>query len=195
MWNAKRDFLNMRQQKYQTVQDYYERFVALREVNEALGNNVHYDLGFVEAIARENGEDKDALSEDQKNKYMDQGIERMTAMHFLMGADRDRYGSAIEDFESAYLMDRKNRYPKTLHDAYTLLKGWKKNSTMKQHPMKLGVSFYTVGDGDEEETALVNHGGKYNGPPCSRCGRSNHPVDKCIAKRHEDDTVLHVEHA
>ena len=63
--------------------------MALREVNETLGNNVHFDLGFVEAIARENGEEKDALNEDQKNEYMEQGIERMTAMHFLMGSDRD----------------------------------------------------------------------------------------------------------
>jgi hypothetical protein len=75
--------------------------------------------------------------------------------------------------------------------AYTLLNGWKNNSTMKQHPWKLGVSFNTVGD--EEVTALVNQGAKYNGPPFSRCGRSNHPVEKCIAKKHENCTVLHVE--
>ena len=64
-------------------------------------------------------------------------------------------------------MDHKNRYPKTLHDAYTLLKGWKKNSTVKQHPMKLGVSFNTVGDGDKEETALVNQGAKYKVLPAA----------------------------
>ncbi|KAL7480429.1 hypothetical protein ACHAW6_006122, partial [Cyclotella cf. meneghiniana] len=58
--------------------------------------------------------------------------------------------------------------------------------------MGLGVSFNTVGD-DDDGTALVNQGKSYNGPPCSRCGRKNHPVDKCIAKRHDDGTVLHVE--
>jgi hypothetical protein len=85
MWNVKRDFLKLHQQKYQSAQDYYEQFVVLREVNETLGNNVHYNLRCVEAIVCENGEDKDALSEDRKNRYKDQGIERMTAMHFLNG--------------------------------------------------------------------------------------------------------------
>jgi hypothetical protein len=92
-------------------------------------------------------------------------------------------------------MNHKNRYPKTLHDAYTLLKGWKMNSTIKQHPMKLGVSFNTVGDGDDEGTTLVNQGTKYSGPPCVHCGRNNHPVEKCIAKRHENGTVCHLENA
>ena len=126
MWNAKRDFINLRQQKHQSVQEYYERFVALKEVNETLNTNIHDDLGFIEAIAREKGEDLALLTEADKTEYMEQGRERMLAIHMLMGADRDRFGSAIEDFECAYLMDRKNRYPKTLHDCYTLLKGWKR---------------------------------------------------------------------
>jgi hypothetical protein len=50
-------------------------------------------------------------------------------IHMLMGADRDRFGSAIEEFEHTYLMDKKNRYPKTLHDRYTLLKSWKKSGS------------------------------------------------------------------
>ena len=48
MWNAKADFIKLRQQKQQTVQEYYERFIAMRDVNETLGNNMHDDLGFVE---------------------------------------------------------------------------------------------------------------------------------------------------
>ena len=73
MWNAKRDFINLRQQKHQSVQEYYERFVALRDVNETLNNNTHDDLGFIDAIAREKGEDTDTLMEDQKTIYMEQG--------------------------------------------------------------------------------------------------------------------------
>lgn len=98
---------------------------------------------------------------------MEQGCKRMMAMHLLMGAHRERYGSAIEDFECAYLMvmDKKNTYPKTFDDAYILLKGWKK-SNVKHDSMKPGVSFNIVGD-DDNGTALVNQGNKYNGPPCS----------------------------
>ena len=45
MWNAKRDFMNLRQQRHQSVQEYYERFIALKEVNETLNTNIHDDLG------------------------------------------------------------------------------------------------------------------------------------------------------
>ena len=46
MWNAKRDFINLRQEKHQSVQEYCECFIALRDVNKTLNNNIHDDLGF-----------------------------------------------------------------------------------------------------------------------------------------------------
>ncbi len=111
-------------------------------------------------------------------------------MHFLMGADQDHFGSAIEDFQCAYLMDRRSSYPKTLHDAYTLLKGWKKTSGGRYQPTMMGVSFNTVGTREADGDALINQGTK---KACTRCGRTNHTIDKCIAKRHEDGTLLHTE--
>ena len=59
------------------------------------------------------------LTEAEKTDYMEQGREQMLAIHMLMGADREHFGSAIEDFECAYLMNRRNQYPKSLHDCYT----------------------------------------------------------------------------
>lgn len=53
MWNAKRDFMNLHQQKHQSMQKYYERFVVLRDENETLNTNIHDDLGFVDAITGE----------------------------------------------------------------------------------------------------------------------------------------------
>ena len=46
-----------------------------------------------------------------------------------------------------------------------------------------------MGDDEEDGEAFVNDGSKR--PPCSRCGRNNHPLDKCIARRHADGTMLH----
>jgi hypothetical protein len=71
-------------------------------VNETLGNNIHNNLGFVEVTAKENGEDPNTLAEDKKTIYMEEGRECMMATHMLMGADRDRFGTAIEDFESVH---------------------------------------------------------------------------------------------
>ena len=127
MWNAKADFIKLRQQPHQSVQDYYEKFVALRDVNEMLGNNIHDDLGLVDVIAREKESDLSAATGAEKPDMLQEGRGRMLAMHMLMGADCDRFGGAIMDFKHAYLMDRKNRSLKNLHDCYTLLKYWCKS--------------------------------------------------------------------
>ena len=74
MWNAKADFIKLRQQKQQTVQEYYERFIAMRDVNETLGNNIHDDLGFVEVIAKENGEDPSTLADKKKDRVHRTGV-------------------------------------------------------------------------------------------------------------------------
>ena len=49
-----------------------------------------------------------------------------------MGADKIRFGS-----QHTYLMDRKNRYPKNIHECHTLLKGWR-NPAMDRPHFELG---------------------------------------------------------
>jgi hypothetical protein len=68
-------------------------------------------------------------------------------------------------------------------------------TSSKQLPTRVGMSFNTVGDEDEDGTVLVTNAckGKYAGSPCTRCGRDNHPMEKCIAKRHEDGMMLYTE--
>ena len=89
-------------------------------------------------------------------------------------------------------MDKHNNYPKTLHDCYTLLKGRKKGNNHQQNPKRVGVSFNTVGE-DNDGTALAIKGEPYSGTSCARCGRTNHPIDKCLAKRHDNGELLHIE--
>eukprot|EP00956_Cyclotella_meneghiniana_P008501 scaffold11469_cov36-Cyclotella_meneghiniana.AAC.1 len=55
---------------------------------------------------------------------MEEGSERMKALHLLMGADSDLYGGLVQELRHNYLMNQKNDYPKTLQAAYTLLKRW-----------------------------------------------------------------------
>ena len=98
MWNAKRTFINLHQQKHQSVQEYYESFFALKEVSKTLYTNIHDDLGFIEAISREKGEDPALLTKANKAEYMGQGCEQILAIHMLLGADQDWFASAIEDF-------------------------------------------------------------------------------------------------
>ena len=191
MWKAKLDWARIRQQPGQTVSEYYDRFVALKEVNENLQTDLYVDLGFPSVIARERGVDLNAMSEDDRANFSRnatlEGSERMEAIHFLHGANYEIFGDLIVDLKHSYLKNKRNEYPRNLQAAYTLLKGWTKGRPTR-NPNRVGVSFNTLGD--EEGEVMVNKGEK---DPCKRCGRTNHHTKDCFAKRHEDGTVLHIE--
>ena len=104
-----------------------------------------------------------------------------------MNADRDKYGILIETYDRNYLGGNIN-YPKNPQDAYNLLKGWDKNKTFQRNLIKVGNSFNTNGEEEDGDT-MLNDGGK---PKCTRCGCDNHTVDRCVARRSADGTVLHM---
>ena len=65
-------------------------------------------------------------------------------MQLIMNADRDKYGTLIKDYARDCLGGT-NTYPKTLQDAYNLLKGWNKNEKPGQkYSSKVRTSFNTV---------------------------------------------------
>ena len=70
MWESINDFAKIRQGKYQSVPEYYERFCAMRDVNNSLGCSIYSHPGLNEVIAREKGENASALSSAKKNAYM-----------------------------------------------------------------------------------------------------------------------------
>ena len=125
---------------------------------------------------------------------MKTGKDRMMAMHFLIGADKIRYDDTITSYKNMYLMNKRNNYPATLHDAFVLMKGW--TNTVNQSHHKVGVAFNTMGlDGNNThgEVNISKGQERYNGPACTRCGRENHPVAKCFATRHANGAVLNIE--
>ena len=191
MWKAKLDWARIRQQPGQTVSEYYDRFIALKEVNENLQTDLYVDLGFPNVIALERGVDFNAMSNDDRAEFSRnatiEGSERMEAIHFLHGANHEMFGDLIIDLKHSYLKNKWNEYPKNLQAAYTLLKGWTKGRPTR-NPNKVGMSFNTLGDEDGE--VMVNKGEK---DPCMRCGRNNHSTKDCFAKRHADGTILYIE--
>ena len=92
MWESINDFAKIRQGKYQSVPEYYERFCAMRDVKNSLGCSIYNHPGLIDVIAREKGENASTISTAAKITYMNIGKYRMMAMNFLMGADKIRYG-------------------------------------------------------------------------------------------------------
>ena len=44
-------------------------------------------------------------------------------------------------------------------------------------------------EGRESGESLVNDRAKQ--PPCSKCGCTNHTLNKCVSRKHADGTMLH----
>ena len=65
-------------------------------------------------------------SATEKKEAMAQAKEQYLATAFIMGADRRRYGSLIEDLENQYAKT-KEQWPQTLTDAYALLCNWRQD--------------------------------------------------------------------
>lgn len=52
MWTVKSDLMKLRQGRHQSVQEYCERFIVLKEVNESLRNSIHEDPGLLDVITK-----------------------------------------------------------------------------------------------------------------------------------------------
>ena len=66
----------------------------------------------------------------------------------------------------------------------------KVNNNRMPRNNRMGLSFNVNGDDKNEQGDVMVNDGEF--PPCSRCGRTNHPLSKCRARYHADGTVLHV---
>ena len=101
LWQANKDLFNMRQYKMD-LQEYYEKFKALHKVVEELSQS-YYGSPFVDIICRETNEDPSTLNAEERIALISQGEDRMLAMQLVMNADRDKYGSLIEDYDRNFL--------------------------------------------------------------------------------------------
>ena len=61
MWECINDFEKIRQGKYQSVPEYYERFCEMRDVNNSLVCSIYNHPGLIDVIAREKGENASTI--------------------------------------------------------------------------------------------------------------------------------------
>ena len=140
----------------------------MRDVNNSLGCSIYSHPGLIKVIARERGENASTLSSAKKNAYMKIGKDRMMEMNFLMGADKIKYGDTITSYKNRYMMNKRNNYLATLHDALVLMKVW--TTTVNHSPHRVGVAFNSMGhDGNNThgEVNMAKGQEKYNGPTCT----------------------------
>ena len=191
------DFFGIHQYKKEPNEDYLKRYkIALKTVKEICGceddgvPHVFMYVSLLDLYSKEhNLPSWKQAGWDVNTKHLKIQAAKMEAMHFLLGADKARYGDIITEFDRAYLSGQ-DKYPTDLQKAFVLLRHWndnRKKSTPQGPPLdkELGLSFHQAGKdnegGDGKETIARRK--------CDRCGKYH--KDACTATHHADGTVLY----
>jgi hypothetical protein len=119
LYEAKRRFYSLYQDRNMTVQAYLEKFKNQVDVIEHCGGSVHE-----ESLAEEALEGSTAPTEAEQNEAKMTAKEQCMSCVFNLSADLNRYGKLIEDFENSYIQ-KQFKYPTNMNEAYSLLMHWK----------------------------------------------------------------------
>jgi hypothetical protein len=161
-------YYNCTQGKFVTTQAYLENFQNVIDVVVHSGGEIAGHPGVSTGIIAEKGLVKANMTEAQIEEVRTENSSRSTAMAFLLGCDRARYGRLIDDLENDFLQGR-NNYPTTIAAAYNLLTNWKQENRYGWRPPSAdGVSF---------TTADVGPGGKQ-----PRTGKAHITCHRCTKK-------------
>ena len=168
-------YYNCSQGKLATTQAYLENFQNVIDVVVHSGGKISGHPGVGNSIIAERGLMRDNMTEAQIEEVRTEISARSTAMAFLLGSDRARYGRLIEDLENDYLQGR-NNYPTTIAAAYNLLTKWKQENRYGWRPPSAdGVSFTTA---DGEPGKKPPRTGKSH-ITCHRCTKKGHYASEC----------------
>ena len=187
LYESKRRFYMCVQGRNMTTQVYLEHFQNMLDVIDHSGGTIAGDSGIENMILNEKTTSKENMNDQQLSELKAEVLERFTAVAFLVGADRVRYGRLVENMENDFLQGR-NNYPETVSAAYHLLTNWKQDP---RHGLREvgavgdGVSFHNVND--EDGTTLNNNSenGARKRPKgkahimCHRCQKKGHYATEC----------------
>jgi hypothetical protein len=137
------------QGKMSTI-EYYEQFLSLVSVLDAIKASFGHDSGIEAMVAAEHNKSV----EDLNNKDRQEARDMYLATAFILGWDQGQYGKLVENMENDYLQE----HPKTVAAAFNLLVNWKqdpRNLVCSVGVTNDGVSFTNIdgaeGDQDYEE--------------------------------------------
>lgn len=171
MCGLKEQFYAMKQQRFEALQAYHDRFKALVEVLDEV-DITYADAGLIEAVAASH---QRAGAPNNADRAEAKG--RALAIRFIRGA---------HEVNRSYLVELRNNflhghddYPTSLHAAYNILQRWQV-PTQRRLPGGDGVAFATTGEEDTQENQSANNantGGDRR--QCWRCGEIGHISTNC----------------
>ena len=167
---AKLMLLNCIQRKNQDLKTYYNAFKTMVKVVKSVGANIGPDdatitlvRGYVTPVraavpmpgpdaaanAAANAAALAAAAAATKEAYREAALECELALHFLRGADTQKYRPFVEDIQNSFNAGT-DKYPKTVHEAFNRLNKWK-NSSAERTGGTDAMAFTQVGYENDED--------------------------------------------
>jgi hypothetical protein len=164
-------YYNCSQGKFATTQAYLEHFQNMVDVVVHSGGQIAGHPGVRALIMAERGSVEIALTAEQRAEIELEVTSRSTAIIFLMGCDRTRYGKLIEDLENDFLTGAQQLSLNTAA-AYNLLTNWKQDNRHGWRPPSSdAVSFANV-DGPKKARNKAHI-------TCHKCAKMGHYASEC----------------
>jgi hypothetical protein len=176
-------FYTGQQDKNCSIQDHYERFKNQVQVVEHCGGSIEVHEVVVDKRLRATSLTRATATEAQIDRVESLVKDEYLACAFLLGSDKKRFGKLIEDLENDY-MQKNDKFPKTLVDAYNLLAHWKQDPKNLMRMLGatdegLGLAFANVGDGARVPAEDQSH------MQCYNCQEWGHYARGCTNERVE----------
>jgi hypothetical protein len=178
---AMRKFYAGHQDKTNNAQVYYQRFKNHVEVDEHCSGSVGNHDGLVDKQLEEDDLTRANASTEELRAAKAAAKEEYLACAFLLGSDRKRYRKLIENLENDHVQ-RNDKYPKTLVEAYNLLIHWKqdpKNLMQVLGSTSDGVAFTNIGDKQRPTQGRTDQGHQHPGIQCFHCQEMGHYASSC----------------
>ena len=105
------NYYRVQQERFQSLQDYREQFIAYRKVCEQLGIKIgESENGATNILKREK---IDNPTQQQKDDAAKKAVEEHHAILFMLGTDKYKYGKLLEDMKNDVIL-KKDPYQKRL---------------------------------------------------------------------------------
>jgi len=169
------NYYHIQQERFQSLQEYRDQFVAYRKVCEQLGIKVsaseNRGANMLKRMKITNP------TQQQKDDMEKKVIEEHHAILFLLGADKYKYGTLIEDMKNDVIC-KKDSFPKTVSESSHVLSKWRNSYGGKYNNDKNesndGIAFAT-----EEKEKEIDKNDKKKEITCFKCKKKGHYSNEC----------------
>ena len=127
------DFYHLVQGKHRSNQEYYDEFNSLVLTAEDSGATIGSHPGAITDVLSTSVVDPNNPTSKETSAATKVATDRYLAVAFLLGADKMRYGTLVEEIENEYLRNKGSAaskactYPSSIAEAYDYLCNYKKD--------------------------------------------------------------------